>query len=187
MMVVNKIRECGSTNRKRVVKPWRLAIHRIGPIESVGGVEYPVSGAESLAAFFRDNPQVLGTPAMPYTFVLRIDGVIEQAVPLDIVTPHAWKRNQDSVGLAVVGDFRFHAPTLEQAHALIEFGSSWLRENPQENCLVGHDELPQGSKDPNKRCPGRYMNMDAVRVAVRDFHALHVASSLLELGVVFSI
>jgi hypothetical protein len=39
----------------------------------------------------------------------------------------------------------------------------WLVQNLTVHRVAGHDELPEGSNDPDKRCPGAYLSRRDLR------------------------
>jgi hypothetical protein len=77
-----------------------------------------------------------------------------QTLPLDRQGPHAWKWNDRTLGIAAVGDFRYEQPSREQWFAAARLCR--ILEMVFNAPLYGHDELPDGSTDPEKRCPGGY-------------------------------
>jgi len=91
----------------------------------------------------------------PYHYYIDREGVIEIAAPMHEVTPHAWKKNRQSIGVGVLGDFRSEAPTAAQWQAALAL--CLLLPPSLEICA--HDELPLATSDPNKECPGRYFKV----------------------------
>jgi N-acetyl-anhydromuramyl-L-alanine amidase AmpD len=71
------------------------------------------------------------------------------------------------IAVAALGDFRSRAPHMPQwagltllcCHLAAKYRISPLS-------VVGHDEIPGGSSDPDKQCPGRYLNMDFLRKSI---------------------
>lgn len=103
---------------------------------------------------------------MPYHFVVEGDGTVVQCLPLSRQGPHAWKRNVDSIGVAAIGDFTRHAPAAAQWRSAAIL--CHLLGKPQAWEILGHDEAPQGSRDPNKQCPGWFWDMDRFREGVHE-------------------
>jgi len=136
----------------------------------VNGVQ--VYGAEDVAAFLAANPEYTGG-RMGYHFVIRDDGEVEQALQLDKVAVHAGRYNGESVGIVVVGDFRFNPPTGPQMDALVELCVSLCRElhiAPQSG-IFGHTELPGASSDPYKVCPGKLLRINyLINVVTEKLH-----------------
>lgn len=153
MQVWDVVLRCTDGPRKRpphsVVR--FLVIHRIG--ESVGG------DAVSIAASFRDNSKDNGPGSytgyrMPYHFIVKPDGSVEQAVPLEDVAPHVKLYNNESIGIGIIGDFRAKPPTDEQVWSAAEL-CAMLREWYPGVRITGHTELgAKATSDPEKQCPG---------------------------------
>jgi len=162
LRVINKIDECWDGTR--IPRPHsrisHIIVHRIG--EEIGKT------AVEVACAFRsqDNDwnKVTGRQ-MPYSFFIRKDGLIEQALEVMDVGWHARRWSKPGIGIAVSGNFNVEAPTAEQWESLAMLCSTlayWLGIYE----LCGHTELPFASKDPDKVCPGKYLNMDDLREEV---------------------
>ena len=100
---------------------------------------------------------------MPYTFIIRTDGSIDQCLGLKDIGPHAKRWNTQSVSIAVIGDFTRHSPTDEQWLSLIEL---CIELNSYGLTIHGHTELPGSSSDPAKQCPGPLLDLDQLRAEV---------------------
>jgi hypothetical protein len=156
LRVINRIDVCDDGAHRQVSRSKRraIAVHRFG----VAGVH----DASGVAHFFRFSPDWT-RGQMPYTFVIAPDGTTEQALPIDEHGPHAAAWNQAALGVACLGDFRSSAPLPVQWAACADLVAAlvfWL--GPE--CLVrGHDELPGGSADATKECPGKLWPMDGFR------------------------
>ena len=151
----------------------KLIIHRVGA--SLGG------NGPSIAAAFRDQSQFAAGSytggEMPYHFVLRENGIIDQCLTLGDHAPHARRFNATGLALAVVGDFRIAAPGVDQWEALRAFCGLWFLYGLE---VYGHDELPGASKDPAKACPGRFLDMNVLRIEASS-SADNEAQSLLQM------
>jgi hypothetical protein len=131
-----------------------IAIHRI----NVG------SNARDIRDFFVEGEGGRYTGnQMPYTFVVSPFGVIEQALDLREVGPHARRWSVPMISIACIGDFRHHPPDTDQFYATKELCIDLcLYINKAE--IKGHDELPGGSSDPNKQCPGKMFGLSMLRI-----------------------
>lgn len=169
MRVVDRRAACDDRRHRTVGAEQRqlVVVHRFG------GARLPhIYSAAGIAAWYRDNQEWTGGQ-MPYHFVILRDGTVEQALDLSDVGPHARRWNVPGLGVAAIGDFREHPPTLDQmaaAKALTAGLVAWIGRGPYD-AILGHDELPGGSSDPEKRCPGVHWDMGDFRTAV----ALEVA------------
>lgn len=126
--------------------------------------------AREVLRFFREHP--IGVKAtggeMPYPILIDAAGGVTQTLPLCCVSPHAVSHNPSTVGVALIGDFRREPPAPAQrlvlpwvcASLLLQLGAT-----PEH--LHGHDELTGASRDPDKECPGRHLNMDVLRGEVK--------------------
>jgi len=137
-------------NQRRIV-----VVHRCGMGED----------AVSVASAFQAPGQAGSATGhqMPYTFVVTRQGDVQQALRIGDVGPHALAWNVPGIGVALVGDMREEPATTEQRASLIELCRvlcGWLG---KDECIWGHDELKGGSKDLSKECPGRYLDMGALR------------------------
>lgn len=142
-----------------------IAIHRIDP--SLGET------AAQIAHSFTDTSTKYSAGSytggvMPYTFVLprTSSAQIEQALPIGDVSPHAKRWNLPYIGVACVGDFRFHEPTQWQWDAAQELCAFLVLHFGRDLKVYGHTELDGASADRNKSCPGIYFNMGRFRAAL---------------------
>lgn len=99
---------------------------------------------------------IVGVSTPCYHFVVRTDGTVDQCLSLSSRGAHAYRRNTECVGVAVVGDFRNEPTTVAQDKAMMRLLPLLLTINGGLR-LVAHDELANASSDPNKHCPGRYL------------------------------
>jgi hypothetical protein len=180
VVVINQIRLCddGKTRDRDLTKVDKVVVHQIG--ESLGK-----TGAQ-IAASFRDTSKFAAGSytggEMPYSFVIRTNGIIDQCLRLTDTGPHAKRWNSSSVSIALIGDFNKHEPTNEQVCSLIElcvplyaYGMS----------IHGHTELPGSSSDPAKRCPGKLLDMDVIRSEVHFIQESNTMAAVRDFGIEF--
>jgi len=137
-------------------------VHRSGLGETAAEI------AEAFCGGCQEAAAVTGR-RMPYTHVIRRDGMIEQAIPWSTVAPHAAAWNTRSASVALVGDFREHAPTVEQWDSLVGLCTLAAVLIGGANGIYGHDELNGSSLgNTRKRCPGHKLSMTLLRRCVRD-------------------
>ncbi|MGH1502802.1 MAG: peptidoglycan recognition protein family protein [Acidimicrobiales bacterium] len=134
----------------------KIVIHR------TGGPDWP-KRTEDLIDALLNHPHGWGGK-VPYTFFVEATGRIVQAAPIDRVTPHAWKRNPDTLGIAFIGDFRVQMAT-EIAY---RNGGRLVRElrkmfGLSVEDITRHDLLSRGSKYPDKKCPGPLLDVAQLR------------------------
>lgn len=166
VLIINSIRQChdGNRNERRLSFIDGILIHRIS--SELG------RNAKEITASFNDTSTKYSAGSytggkMPYTFVIREDGLVEQARPLTLVTPHAKGYNQAYVSIACIGDYRKHKPSKQQWLAAAFLVESLRQKLRKPLAVFGHTEKKNASADPDKQCPGKYWNMDKFRVAVR--------------------
>ena len=119
-----------------------------------------------VARFFAEHP--VGRRAtggsMPYSLLVCPRGIVTQTVPLLQVTPHARLHNATTLGIGCLGDFRQRSPGRPQWRALFALSAYLLRCcNLGVQALRAHDELHEGSYDPDKECPGIFLSVAALR------------------------
>lgn len=173
----NLISKCvNGGNPERTMSLSGLVLHRFGNEHIHDGVQ--------VAELLRTLPEV--GRCMSYHFVIRRDGQIDQCLPLNRIGWHAMGHSKRMIGVALLGDFRQHKPTQEQMDSVVwmvqRFGQLLGRYD-----VVGHDELADGSKDPNKECPGKHLD---VRQVIRQAKILNKAAGftkLREAGLVFEV
>lgn len=161
-----------------------VAVHRIEYGDKVDDIAAAFDPGGSLTSYTGGQ--------QPYHFLINKYGTVHQVLPLVSNGAHARQWNDDALGVGVVGDFRKEPPTFEQWTALVDLCAdltAHLEIDPdaQEHGvygLSGHDELPRGSKDPDKECPGQFLDMDEVRDAVQAVRSEEARRRLHEAGVV---
>lgn len=159
LAVRNVIAECdlGKPHRERTGCIDYIVIHQHG--SRLSKWPTPIDDAVSLARAHAEHPELAGvTGRMPYHFVVRADGIVEQAVGCRMNTPHARRWNNTSVAVAVLGDFNVESPTSMQWQASIELATSLCSYFALAR-VVGHHgrepfTLPGSSSDKTKVCPG---------------------------------
>jgi len=167
----------GKEHPRTLIDVRLITIHRIffndwDPNQDVGGLE--------IALRFIHDPKITKYTGgeNPYTFYDEYDGTIAQALDLTDRGNHARRWNHSSVGVAVIGDMRKRPPTRAQYASLVELcadlscaldidplGETELGQDVVPS-LAGHSELPGGSADPDKQCPGQWLPMDKLRLDV---------------------
>jgi N-acetylmuramoyl-L-alanine amidase len=133
------------------------------------------SSAASIRKFHvtKDDPR---TPAkegngwrdIGYHFVIRKDGRVEQGRPLDQAGAHLEGAN-DTWGVCISGDGDSEPWTDAQWESFLTLAETVCRrEGWGADKVIGHREGPAkfGAKATPKRCPGRLVDMAAVRARV---------------------
>lgn len=193
LTVRNCLLECRDGKRHERL-PERITVqahHRI----SFARIDDPIDDAmltgPLIAEQFRDETKFAAGSytggEMPYTFVGRADGTIDQCLEVGDTGPHAAAWNARAIGIAWVGDFRRTYMTPEQQAACIAFSALWMAWGAR---MHGHTELPGASTNPDKQCPGKLFRLLAIRhIALRHPYAQlsqgDAEWELLRLGVVF--
>ena len=138
-----------------------IVIHRI-KVSHVGYADTP-SGVRRFFAEHRDGIKSTGG-RYPYHYTIDCSGEIHETEDIACSTPHAGKRNGDSIGLAVIGDFREGQPRWQQVIAAIYTCAELLKQFPRAK-IVGHSDLDGASSDPNKNCPGSGLSVRMISTA----------------------
>lgn len=126
---------------------------------------------EQLAKDFKDTSRFAAGSytggQFPYHYHIDEAGVVAQCLPLTASSPGAIGVNYRSIHIVVQGDFRKRAPTPAQAQALAAICAalSMVPQTPPE--ILGHTETEGTSKDVSKICPGKYLDLPALRRDVR--------------------
>jgi len=87
MVIFDRINECddGKPRERELVKLKKVVVHKIGKELGSTGVE--------IARAFRDTSKYAAGSytggQMPYTFIIRVDGSIDQCLTLKDTGPHA--------------------------------------------------------------------------------------------------
>lgn len=131
-----------------------IVLHRI-KVSHVGYEDSP----DGIREFFRSHPDGKKATggAYPYHYTIDSTGEIHETEPVEKATPHAAGHNNESIAVAVIGDFRGDVkPTWQQLIAAVYHCAALLEKYPEAE-IVGHSDLRHGSSDPNKECPGSGM------------------------------
>jgi len=106
--------------------------------------------------------------------------MVEQMLKLNDTGWHARRWSRAGVGIACLGDFRSEYPSLEMWESLVTLCSTlchWIGVCE----IYSHSELPFASKDPEKQCPGKNLDMDRLRGSVTQ-KVKNSATDLTRLG-----
>lgn len=159
-MVNNRIAECyseradGRDNLSRDAVRY-LVLHRISLANHDAAANpAPLVDAEldgpGLAHRFRNKG--LGTGGkVPYHFLVRTDGAVDQLLPLSVRGSHAIGANSSSWAIAVVGEHR--VANVDQIESVIRLCAALVPLAPYGARIIGHDEIRGGSADARKVCP----------------------------------
>jgi len=164
--IINKTKECGANPNRLLLRKniTHLFIHRISLANYDPANPNPVKDefldGVGLADRFKAT-EALGTAKqVPYHFLATKNNPtysIEQLIPLSIKGCHAGDWNWRSIAVAVCGDFRRNPPANPQYENLINLISLIAPMNGGLE-VVGHTDVPSAHLDPNKVCPGHYLN-----------------------------
>lgn len=178
MVVVHRISAAIASQRIR--DAWGTHLHGSPP-------PLLTDSAEDTARFFTDPIYGYGWSVCPYAFLVQPTGVVQQAVPVTIITPHARRWNRQAIGVGVVGESApAHVPQFDALVELVDalvaaYVRMWV--GPPAG-LYGHDELLDSSADTGKQCPYPVVSMAELRNAVRVRRSAAGRSDLLRLGAV---
>lgn len=139
------------------MKPRGIVLHTVG-----------VKGDSSMAAIRRYHVEHNGWRDAGYHFGIRKSGRVELGRPLVQAGAHTEGAN-DTIGVCVYGDGDSEAWTLAQQDAVLAFCLEWCqRYGWSAEQVCGHREAPArlGAKPTHKTCPGRLIDLDAVRARV---------------------
>ena len=133
-----------------------IVVHRISM--AAAGIEDSLLTGQALCEKFLDKS--LGTGGRPpYHLLNKPDGNVDQMLPLSIRGAHAIEANPTSWAIANVGNFTrdtipdIQFDTLAKLCALLTPFNGGLR-------IMGHDQVPGGSNDEHKECPGHLLDID---------------------------
>lgn len=141
-----------------------VVIHRIGT--SIGTTALDICGS------FHDGEVGSYTGyKLPYHIIVE-PGQAVQALPLSVKGYHAAVWNPRSIGIAFIGDFRTEKLPITQFREGVRATAAVLSAlGLGVQALAKHDELPGGSSDPDKKCPGDLFPWDKFVNAVADLLA----------------
>jgi len=113
--------------------------------------------AEGVADLLERDTDVTGQK-MAYHLVIGPYGAVDQALPFTYVAPHALDRyNPTSIGIAVIGDFRYERCTDAAWTSCVDV--AYITSRRFTDKQHGHTALPGSSKDLRKVCPGQFFDM----------------------------
>lgn len=199
MKLIDVIEQCADNRESpRPVEDIQgFAVHRIG-FEDWTIDRLEQASPVNIARRFIDDPEVAKYTGgeLPYTFLIDGAGIWWQCLRLTDVGRHARRWNAPMVGVGVIGDFRRQPPQPMQRAALVDglaemlpalgidpLGQAWLGALTAPR-LAGHDELPGGSADTGKRCPGQHLSMRDLRRDVALSIERRALAGLAQVGVV---
>lgn len=93
-------------------------------------------------AFARFHVHHKNLPGIAYHFVILKDGTIEWNHDLEVMSFHIGKFDKQSIGICVVGDFRYYNPTEEQKRSLKLLHQTIKLEMKRYERTRGHNEFP---------------------------------------------
>lgn len=164
----------GRNSRRRLSDVDKIVLHRLGPQV---GTKLVHDGLSMVGEFMKTGKYQAGSYTggkIPYHLIYHPETMTAyQVLPFTKTAIHAGKHNKSSIGIAVLRDLRTDPLMDEQADAFYDLVTamsdtlSWV--NGKDPQIVGHDQLNGGSKDPDKECPGRLLDIGVVnaRVAAR--------------------
>lgn len=163
----NHVDEALNQRTRKLSAIKSLVVHRI--TDRSGHFRHP----EDLITAFKDTRKYAAGSytggQVPYHFFINRHGVIHQLLPLNKVGPGARGINLQSIHIAVSGDFRKTKPTFTQVKALKALVCKLtLALGPKE--VRGHTERGFSGKlrvALGKECPGKNLDMDNIRLAVK--------------------
>lgn len=108
----------------------------------------------------------------PYHFFVDPVRVVTQCLPISRIGPAALRTlNETGIHVAAAGDFRKRPPTPAQEAALTALVASLSTCYNDALDIIGHTERAdlaalKNSKDPSKVCPGKFLDIVKLRMAV---------------------
>lgn len=174
-----------------------FAIHRIGFDDWTDEQSTKATPLEIARRFIDDVDVAKYTGGeIAYTFLVDGSGDWWQCLRLTDTGKHARRWSAPMVGVGVIGDFRKRPPTPAQRASLVDglgemcpaFGihplATWWSGSVSVPRIAGHDELPGGSSDPTKVCPGALLSVRDLRRDVALAIERQATASLMRLGMV---
>src|SRR5690625_2385676 len=95
------------------------------------------SNAEGYARYHVDSH---GWPSIGYSYVIEPDGTIKFCNDIELRTYHVGNHNNYSVGVCLLGDFRYEEPTKEQVESLRNLVNALQSKYPHLKNIKGHHE-----------------------------------------------
>jgi N-acetyl-anhydromuramyl-L-alanine amidase AmpD len=140
------------------MRPRGILLHTVG-----------VRGDSTAAAIRKYHVEHNGWRDIGYHFVVRKDGTVELGRPITSAGAHATGAN-DTIGICVTGDGDREPWTPAQRTAVISLCTRFCREHSWDPMrkVGGHREVVRlfGGAPTSKTCPGKLIDMAAVRDAV---------------------
>jgi N-acetylmuramoyl-L-alanine amidase len=143
------------------MKPRGLVIHTVA-------VRGDTSAASIRQFHMAPKPRGNGWKNIGYHYVIRKSGALEYGRREDQTGAHLEGAN-DTLGVCMSGDGDSEAWTPQQAETLFQLAAALCKTYGWDaSHVVGHREGPArfGAKPTTKRCPGRLVDMAAVRAEV---------------------
>ena len=129
----------------------------------------PINTAKDIADVYENHPELADTIGRhPYTFDIFAGATamgcrIEQAIQLRYWTPHAWRHNTLSIGIALVGDWRRDTPTLGQVWGVVQLVANLLTVYPGAQVHPHVGTLENTTRRENHVCPGALLGWETIR------------------------
>ena len=163
--MINCVIDCEAKEQPlRSAMPKGIVVHRfLRP-----GVPIDQQGARTTVNYFRSVASVGNI--MPYGIVIPTTGRTELALYNDQYGHNCLSHSKSLIAVAVIGDFRHHSGTDCQWIALEDVCYNIMQVfDFTSDEVVGHDELLHGSSNPDKECPGDYLDMHSLRSTLSTF------------------
>lgn len=146
-----------------------ITVHRVG-YDHPSRINLGDNAIDICAHFTGKNnqyPEVAKATGGQLAYTIMIGAKINQTwqcLPLSDTGHHARRWSSNTIGIAAIGDFRFHPPTHEQYWALVDSCAIISRVMGTSSAQVlGHDERPGGRRNKSKECPGKLLDMKQLR------------------------
>lgn len=149
-------------------------------------VHHSLTTGGNSAAFANYHVGEKGWPGVGYHFVILKDGTIEWNHNLTVWSYHVGNSNSFTVGICLVGDFRYSEPTDAQKLSLCLLNNALKKDLPSYKRTRGHNEFPSYSW---KACPefdyravisGNHK--EKVQASVKDPTRIYWGDSILRKG-----
>jgi N-acetylmuramoyl-L-alanine amidase-like protein len=145
------------------VTPRGIVLHTVG-----------VAGDATVAGIRKYHVEHNGWRDIGYHFLIRKSGTLEKGRPLDQYGAHLEGAN-DTIGICVAGDGDHENWTLAQRDTVVRTCAEFCRQHGWiVEQVIGHREGPRvfNAKPVSKTCPGKLIDMGAVRSAIANELAL---------------
>jgi hypothetical protein len=175
MTFVDLIAGCAEWARPatRETDPDLHIIHRVGEPRGIEWWigDFRLDSIVDIARAYAEHPELAkAVGSLPYNLAVWPDGRVEQGLPLSAYGPNAVGWSRRAVATAVIADTRHASLTEPQRTALVEVCASvHARCLPH---LIGHTDLPGGSRIPGHVCPGGRLDVGDLHIAsLRRFYS----------------